>query len=150
MVTVTNQQSERIELMSDRQIMKEITNSILRMFPNGEAPIDILVPRWQQNPLFRGSYSNWPIGAFDKHHMNIRAPLSSGQNSDKPRLWFAGEATSTEYYGYLHGAWIEGKSVAKQVVQCLKSKCPSYNSFEFVTSCDPQDTPNLRFLRQYR
>jgi len=25
-------------------------------------PEDILIPDWNHNPLFFGSYSNWPIG----------------------------------------------------------------------------------------
>ena len=35
------------------------------------------------------------------------------------RLWFAGEATSAEYYGFLQGAWFEGQSVGEQIAGCL-------------------------------
>lgn len=35
------------------------------------------------------------------------------------RLYFAGEATSAEYYGYLHGAYFEGKSAGELVAVCV-------------------------------
>ena len=71
MVTTTDKASQRIERMADTQVQKEIMAVLQRMFPSTpiEAPTDILIPRWHQNPLFHGSYSNWPIGASKKHHL---------------------------------------------------------------------------------
>jgi len=63
------------------------------MFPNITVPepTDFFFPRWYSDPLFRGSYSNWPLSFSEQHHVNLRANVD--------RLWFAGEATSREYYG---------------------------------------------------
>ena len=47
-------------------------------------------------------------------HENLRANVG--------RLHFAGEATSTELYGFLHGAWFEGKNKANQIAACLGAK----------------------------
>ena len=36
------------------------------------------------------------------------------------RLWFAGEATSTEYYGHLHGAYYEGRDAGARIAECVR------------------------------
>lgn len=35
------------------------------------------------------------------------------------RLYFAGEATSAEYFGFLQGAWFEGQAVGTLIADCL-------------------------------
>ncbi|KAI8971522.1 hypothetical protein BDF20DRAFT_915323 [Mycotypha africana] len=153
MVTTTDKESHRIERMTDAQVQKEIMQVLQQMFStnadhhNGsptsiivEPPTHILIPRWHQHPLFRGSYSNWPIGASRRHHKNMRAPLHN-------TLWFAGEAMSAEYYGYLHGAWLEGDSVAKSLIQCINSTCPYYETYPYITGCDEYKEP--RFIHQF-
>jgi polyamine oxidase len=146
MVTTTHIESQRIERMSNHQVKAEIQEVLDTMFSNSEPIQDILIPRWHQNPLFRGSYSNWPIGASREHHANMRAPLEN-------RLWFAGEAMSADYYGFLHGAWLEGQSVAHDVLQCLEGTCPDHAKYEYVTGCDSnqmkfiKSTP--RFIHQH-
>lgn len=148
MVTVTYKESERIERMLDTDVAKEIVDVLQTMFPkiNVPMPIDILVPRWRNNPLFRGSYSNWPIGMLTEHHDNMRAPLP--QQSAQPRLWFAGEAMSQDYYGYLHGAWIEGQKTARKIMDCISKACKTQVYFEYVTGCQGTAKPTFRFQRQ--
>ena len=64
-----------------------------QMFPNTTIPepLDFLFYRWHSDPLFRGSYSNWPASFNSEHHDNLRANVE--------RLYFAGEATSQKYFG---------------------------------------------------
>lgn len=137
MVTTTDIESQRIERMTDTQVKAEIIQVLHNMFPNIVIPPiqEILIPRWHSHHLFKGSYSNWPIGALKKHHMNMRAPL-------KKRLWFAGEAMSADYYGFLHGAWLEGKSVAEAISKCVLSNgvnCTTTDRYKYVTGCDALD-----------
>ena len=47
-------------------------------------------------------------------HQNLRANLD--------RLWFAGEANSAEYFGFLQGAWFEGQEVGARVAGMLGGK----------------------------
>jgi len=63
------------------------------MFPNVTVPepTDFFFPRWHSDPLFRGSYSNWPPSFFSQHLDNLRANVG--------RLFFAGEAMSRKYFG---------------------------------------------------
>ena len=66
------------------------------MFPNITIPqpVDFYFHRWHSDPLFRGSYSNWPANFLPEHSDNLRANVHE-------RLWFAGEATSKKYFGTL-------------------------------------------------
>jgi polyamine oxidase len=64
------------------------------MFPNTTipAPTAFFFPRWFSDPLYRGSYSNWPASFVSPHHTNLRANVGK-------RLWFSGEAMSLKYFG---------------------------------------------------
>ncbi|KAL8735782.1 MAG: hypothetical protein Q9166_000646 [cf. Caloplaca sp. 2 TL-2023] len=59
-------------------------------------------------------------------HQNLRANTG--------RVWYAGEATSSEFYCYLHGAYFEGKSAGEKIAACLKGDrhkhCDNGNSYE--------------------
>ena len=70
-------------------------------------PEDILIPDWHNNPLFFGSYSNWPIGVDTTFHQNLAAPMGN--------LYMAGEACSQNYNGYLHGALERFDSLLKDL-----------------------------------
>ena len=54
------------------------------------------------------------------------------------RLWFTGEYTDVENYGYVHGAYQMGQKVAKSVKECMndQNKCPKDlpGSFENIGS----------------
>ncbi|OBZ74427.1 Polyamine oxidase [Grifola frondosa] len=93
-VTVTGDYSERIEALPDSQVQDEVMGVLRSMFPNVTIPdpLDFHFPRWFSNPLFRGSYSNWPAPLSSEHRENLRATVEQ-------RLWFAGEATSLKYFG---------------------------------------------------
>jgi polyamine oxidase len=58
-----------------------------------------------------GSYSNWPVGVTLEKHQNLRANVD--------RLWFAGEATSAQFFGFLQGAWFEGQEIGRRVASIL-------------------------------
>ncbi|KAG6828033.1 hypothetical protein H0H92_009570 [Tricholoma furcatifolium] len=92
-VTVTGDFSERIEALPSSQVKAEVLSVLQSMFPNISIPptLDFYFPRWHSDPLFRGSYSNWPPSFVRQHHANLRVNVD--------RLYFAGEATSLEYYG---------------------------------------------------
>jgi polyamine oxidase len=44
-------------------------------------------------------------------HQNLRANVG--------RLWFAGEANSAEYFGFLQGGWFEGQEVGMRIAAML-------------------------------
>lgn len=122
--------------------MKAEVLAVLRsMYPNTTIPEPdaFYLPRWHSDPLYRGSYSNWPSSFLKDHHTNLRATVGR-------RLWFGGEATSLKYFGrssgsrspsspsgpgpltgtraswlgYLHGAYYEGQKMAEEIVRCIE------------------------------
>ena len=111
--TVVQDRSAVVENQADDVTKAEVMAVLRDMF--GEAnvpdPIAFFYPRWTTEPWAYGSYSNWPPGTSLQMHQNLRANLG--------RLYFAGEATSAEYFGFLHGAWFEGQAVGQLIADCL-------------------------------
>ncbi|KAK1989716.1 hypothetical protein LX36DRAFT_686387 [Colletotrichum falcatum] len=114
-VTVVDQQSYVVEAQkfetTKRQIMDVLKNMFQRDIPD---PIDFYHHNWTHEPWAYGSYSNWPPGLTLEMHQNIRANLVN--------LWFAGEATHPQYFGFLQGAYYEGKNAGGAVAHCIKNK----------------------------
>ncbi|KAF7368646.1 Amine oxidase [Mycena venus] len=132
--TVTNDYSERVEALSDAQVQAELLDVLHTMFPNITIPTPtaFFFPRWFSDPLYRGSYSNWPASFVSPHHTNLRANV--GQ-----RLWFSGEAMSQKYFGFLHGAYFEGMDAGERVADCVLSggHCKSLPFVESVLNASP-------------
>ena len=85
-----------------------------------------------------GSYSYWPPSTSLQEHQNLRANVDS--------VFFAGEATSQEFFGYLHGAYYEGKHVAEFLAPCLNMDpdvpwCQATN-YQVLTGVTPYDLYN--------
>ena len=86
--------SERIEALSDAEVQAELMDVLHAMYPDMDdmpEPTSILFHRWYNDPLTRGSYSNWPASFFQEHHDNLRATVDE-------RLWFTGEHCSQKYF----------------------------------------------------
>ncbi|MCJ1353657.1 MAG: hypothetical protein MMC33_003644 [Icmadophila ericetorum] len=116
-VTVVTPQSYVAEAQTDEETKAQVLAVLRDMFgaENVPEPTAFLYPRWSEVPWAYGSYSNWPPGTTLATHQNLRAPLNN-------RLFFAGEATSAEYYGFLHGAYFEGQLVGTQIAGCVKGE----------------------------
>lgn len=116
-VTVVADQSYQVEQQSDERTQEEVLAVLRQMFPdkNIPEPTAFFYPRWTKEPWAYGSYSNWPAGTTLEMHQNLRANAG--------RLWFAGEATSAQYFGFLHGAWFEGREAGKQIAALLQDRC---------------------------
>ncbi|KAL8834954.1 MAG: hypothetical protein Q9170_003531 [Blastenia crenularia] len=113
-VTVVQTQSYVVEAQDDETTKAEVLDVLRDMFgaENVPEPIAFLYPRWSLEPWAYGSYSNWPPGTTLEMHQNLRANVGN--------LYFAGEATSAEYFGFLHGAWFEGQAVGNALADLIK------------------------------
>ncbi len=140
--------------MSDSAVKAEIVSVLGSMFPNATVPeqFEFYFQRWHSDPLFRGSYSNWPANFLSEHQSNLRA------NVDE-RLWFAGEAMSKKWFGepavntlddrydvhqvsigYLHGAYTEGEDIGLNLAECVKGGgCVGLEHLERVRNALPYD-----------
>ncbi|MQM15185.1 hypothetical protein Taro_048126 [Colocasia esculenta] len=113
LVTVTDEESRRIEQQSDNVTKAEAMEVLRDMFgKNIPEATDILVPKWWSNKFFKGSFSNWPIGVNKYEYDQIRAPVG--------RVYFTGEHTSQYYNGYVHGAYLSGIDSAYMLIGCIK------------------------------
>ena len=125
MAIVTGDEARRIERQSDDETLKEIHLVIRNAFGGGQdqndekfRPKKIHVCRWDTDPRFYGSYSNHKIKAFLNENGSLKklnAPLKdrntrTGISSNK--VYFAGEAHSEKYNGYLQGAYVSGEITA--------------------------------------
>ena len=70
--------------------------------------------RWAHDPFARGSYSHALPGHADKRAV-LAAPVDS-------RLFFAGEATSPNFFSTAHGARDSGERAAKEVLGASSSR----------------------------
>ncbi|CCL98831.1 uncharacterized protein FIBRA_00836 [Fibroporia radiculosa] len=135
LATVTGDFSKRIESLSDFAVKDEVLTVLRSMFPDTciPEPLDFYFRRWHTDPLFRGSYSNWPASFLSEHQGNLRA------NVDE-RLWFAGEATSRKHFGFLHGAYSEGLEIGRTLAQCVKGGgCLGLEHIDQVRNARPYD-----------
>lgn len=131
-VTVVQSQSKKVEAQSDAQTLKEVLAVLQTMFPETQIPepLAFYYPRWGRTEWSYGSYSNWPTGVTLDEHQNLRANVG--------RLWFAGEHTSAEYFGFLHGGYFEGQSAGESVAACVKGKCEEEVSYSVLKATDGQ------------
>ena len=107
-VTVVTDQAHIIEAQNDSQTLTEIITVLRLMYGQSiPEPNNFYYYRWTLDPLYRGSYSIWPVGTSRCHHDNLRQPIG--------RLHFAGEAYSPKYYGFTQGAYVEGLQVGEKI-----------------------------------
>ncbi|KAL6649388.1 hypothetical protein ACP70R_013612 [Stipagrostis hirtigluma subsp. patula] len=121
LVTVTDEESRRIEQQSDNQTKAEIMGVLRKMFPGKDVPdaTDILVPKWWSDRFYKGTFSNWPIGVNRYEYDQLRAPVG--------RVYFTGEHTSEHYNGYVHGAYLSGIDSAEILINCAQKKMCKYH-----------------------
>lgn len=131
-VTVVHDQSYRVEAQTDEETKDQVMAVLRDMYgaDNVPEPIAFMYPRWSLEPWAYGSYTNWPYGVTLKMHQNLRANLG--------RLYFAGEATSAEYFGFLQGAWFEGQSVGEEIAACLKGHCKQEKHYAPLHGSTPE------------
>ncbi|KIN94126.1 hypothetical protein M404DRAFT_413684 [Pisolithus tinctorius Marx 270] len=93
-VTVTGDYANYLEQLNKNitQVQLEVMEVLRRMYPGAPDPVDIWLPIWGRAPLFRGSYSSWGAPFVPEYSYNLSAPVNG-------HLWFAGEATSSKYFG---------------------------------------------------
>ena len=100
-----------LENLSDRETIDAAHEALRAMFGTGfPAPIAAQITRWGQDPYALGSYSFNPVGTGPETRTSLAGSDWDGQ------LWFAGEATSAEYFGTTHGAVLSGRQAALGVM----------------------------------
>ena len=112
--TLTGETAYRVAAQDIEITKQEVRGALVSMYGEFQAEIvNILVPDWASNSLYLGAYSNTPVGVTDQTHGDIAAPVGS--------LYFAGEVVSNLYNGFVHGAYLSGVDVAKELLEAMPS-----------------------------
>ena len=112
--TLTGETAYRVAAQDIEITKQEVRDALVSMYGEFQAEIvNILVPDWASNSLYLGAYSNTPVGVTDQTHGDIAAPVGS--------LYFAGEVVSNLYNGFVHGAYLSGVDVAKELLEAMPS-----------------------------
>ncbi|KAK4492850.1 hypothetical protein RD792_000175 [Penstemon davidsonii] len=94
-----------IEKMTDEAAANFAFTQLKRILPNASSPIQYLVSHWGTDRNSLGSYSYDIVGQPHDLYERLRIPVDN--------LFFAGEATSMDYPGSVHGAYSTGLMAAE-------------------------------------
>lgn len=106
--------SKLTENMSDTEVIQEIMSHLKSIY--GEdipEPTHMLRTKWASNEYSFGAYSFATNGARS-------SDFGSFENAINDQLFFAGEHTSREYRGTVHGAYLSGIREAKKIVSLIQ------------------------------
>jgi monoamine oxidase len=98
-----------LEKLGDSEIVAGAMRTLRTVFgPGIPDPVDHQITRWSADPYARGSYSFNRIGSRPKMRDDLAASIDG-------RVHFAGEATSRDSFGTVHGAYLSGILAAQQI-----------------------------------
>lgn len=98
-----------LEKLSDKDTVNSAMFVLRQIF--GEKipdPIDYQITRWGADRFSLGSYSFNSVGSVPVDRKTLAKSIDN-------RIYFAGEATSLEYFSTVHGAYLSGLEAAKEI-----------------------------------
>ncbi|MEL7248164.1 MAG: NAD(P)/FAD-dependent oxidoreductase [Bacteroidota bacterium] len=105
--------SKQTEQMSDAEIIADVMTNLRAIYGAGiPEPTGFLRTRWFSNPYSFGSYSFATSGVRSSEFTKFETSLED-------KLFFAGEHTSRDYRGTVHGAYLSGIRAAEQIAALL-------------------------------
>ena len=99
----------QLESMDDASAVAAALAALRRVWPNAPDPVQSKVTHQNQDPAQLGSYTYVPVGASLDDLDALAAPVDAS-------LWFAGEHTMRDQYGWAHGAYESGIRAAADVL----------------------------------
>jgi len=102
--------AEKVDAMDDATLAADIAAVLRDMFgEKAKAPKAITRHAWSRDPFALGAYSFPAVGAVPEDHAALAEAFA-------PRLLLAGEHTSMEYFGTVHGALLSGERAAEALL----------------------------------
>ncbi|WP_261842719.1 flavin monoamine oxidase family protein [Aliamphritea ceti] len=101
--------AHELEQRSDEEIVADAMDVLKQLY--GEdipAPTSAHISRWQADPFALGAYSYTPVTARAEQRRDLGAPVAN-------RVFFAGEATSSDYPATTQGACLSGLREARRI-----------------------------------
>lgn len=107
---VAGRTAREMEGMREDAILARLAAPLRRAFGRSmPEPTALRVTRWGRDIHARGAYSFVRVGSSETAFHALAAPVED-------RLFFAGEAASTEYPSYAHGALLAGRRAAAEIM----------------------------------
>jgi monoamine oxidase len=102
--------ADKVDAMDERTVKADVM-AVLRDIFGAKVPEPRAIARhvWSLDPFARGAYSFIALGAEPDDYAALA-------NAASPRLHLAGEHTSADYYGTVHGALTSGERVAERLL----------------------------------
>ncbi|KAL1810926.1 hypothetical protein ACET3Z_020991 [Daucus carota] len=119
-----------IEKMSDEAAANFAFAQLKKILPDASDPIQYLVSHWGTDVDSLGSYSYDIVGKPHDLYERLRIPVDN--------LFFAGEATSMDYPGSVHGAYATGVLAAED---CRMRVLERYGEVDLFQPVMGEDTP---------
>lgn len=143
MVTLFDRFGKMVERQSDEKTIEQAMDVLKSMFPKKtiQKPIDVFHTSWSIDPLQYGSYASdaWKGYSYGKVDLR-RYPLG--------HVFFAGEAMSRKYRGWVHGGLYSGNETAEELLACMKRphKCSYYKYWKEKPrlGCTDEEAENYR------
>ncbi|PWA74707.1 polyamine oxidase 2 [Artemisia annua] len=124
------QLAKDIEKLSDEAAANFAFIHLKKILPDASAPIQHLVSHWGSDVNTLGSYSYDAVGKPHDLYEKLRNPVDN--------LFFAGEATSADYPGSVHGAYHTGQMAAED---CRMRVLERYGEVDLFQPVMGEDTP---------
>ncbi|MEM7453789.1 MAG: FAD-dependent oxidoreductase [Planctomycetota bacterium] len=97
--------------LSDDDVVFEAMKKLRSLFGNQiPDPVAHKMTRWSEDPFSYGAYSHLSDGGTPRHRVQLRKRVGS-------KLFFAGEATHSQYPSTVHGAFMSGKKAASDIMR---------------------------------
>lgn len=107
--------SVEAEQKTDAEIITEITEHLQAIYGSSvPAPTQMLRTRWNSNVNAFGCYSFVGTGGSSSAYDSLAGEVDN-------KLFFAGEHTSKDYRGTVHGAYDSGEREAKRIAELLEA-----------------------------
>lgn len=102
--------AKETESQSDFEIQNQIMAHLRSIYGAGiPDPVKLMRTQWGKNPFTLGSYSFVPVGGNSNDYNELAKPIDN-------KLFFAGEHTSKDYRGTVHGAYLSGIREADRII----------------------------------
>jgi len=133
-----------MESLTDDQVMEDMENLVHMFMQDQNIPklIKVIRTSWGNNKNSRGSYSYIAVGASQDDILNLKYPLSKTlqDNTKKPVVLFAGEATHPSFYSTTHGALLTGNREAARVCKFWNPADEASGKYADLGLSDAEDT----------
>ena len=107
--TVLDKMADIVLAQPLEKTKEEILDVLQSVYPKAliPEPEDIMITKWKEDPLFRGTSVTYPVGVTDRDYDDLSATIG--------RLHFSGSATHKTCGGILQGAYFAGKRSGEEI-----------------------------------